>query len=47
MQFLKESWANMAEQEDDQIKFLEALEKEPSPSSFQMVTSKTRQERES
>ncbi|KAK2396978.1 hypothetical protein QL285_058604 [Trifolium repens] len=41
MQFLKESWANMAENEEDEIRLLEALQKEPSPSGFKMVTSKS------
>ncbi|MCI32023.1 hypothetical protein A2U01_0053235, partial [Trifolium medium] len=40
-QFLNESWANMAENEDEEIRLLIALEKEPSPSNFTVVTSKT------
>ncbi|GAU43510.1 hypothetical protein TSUD_399030 [Trifolium subterraneum] len=38
MQFLKESWANMAENEEDEIRLLNTLEKEPS---FTVVTSKS------
>jgi hypothetical protein len=40
IQFLKESWANMAENEVDESRFLEAIDKGPSPSGFQMVVSK-------
>jgi hypothetical protein len=40
IQFLKESWANMAENEDDDNRFTEAIDKGPSPSGFQMVVSK-------
>jgi hypothetical protein len=42
MAFLKESWANIAEtEEEEEQRLLEALEKEPAPSGFKMVTSKT------
>jgi hypothetical protein len=42
MQFLKESWANMAENEDDETSLPAALDKGPSPPGFQMVVSKAR-----
>jgi hypothetical protein len=41
MQFLKESWANMSEKEDDEVNLLAALEKEPASSGFTMVASKS------
>jgi hypothetical protein len=41
MQFLKDSWANIAEKEDEELILLEALDKEPSPSGFTVVASKT------
>jgi hypothetical protein len=40
MQFLKDSWANMAENEDDEATLLAAMDKGLSPSGFQMVVSK-------
>ncbi|GAU35044.1 hypothetical protein TSUD_30100 [Trifolium subterraneum] len=42
MQFLKESWANMVENDDDEFRLLEDLEKQPSPSGFTVVNSKSR-----
>jgi hypothetical protein len=42
MQFLKDSWANMAENEENETRLLEALDKGQSPSGFQMVVSKAR-----
>ncbi|MCH82656.1 hypothetical protein A2U01_0003467 [Trifolium medium] len=42
MQFLKESWANMAENEEDETRLLEALDKGHSPSGFQLVVSKAK-----
>jgi hypothetical protein len=41
MHFLKESWANIAEKEDDEMRLLAELEKDPSSSGFKMVASKT------
>jgi hypothetical protein len=41
MQFLKESWANMAEKEDEEIRLLAELEKDPSSSGFKIVASKS------
>jgi hypothetical protein len=40
MQFLKESWANIADQEEEESSLLAAADKGPSPSGFQMVVSK-------
>jgi hypothetical protein len=40
MQFLKDSWANIAENEENEQNLLEDLEKQPAPSGFQLVTSK-------
>ncbi|KAK2434847.1 hypothetical protein QL285_019959 [Trifolium repens] len=40
MQFLKDSWANMAENEDDEATLLATMDKGPSPSGFQMAVSK-------
>jgi hypothetical protein len=41
IQFLKESWANMAEKEDEEIKLLAELEKDTSSSGFRVVASKS------
>jgi hypothetical protein len=42
MQFLKESWANMAENEEQEQRLLAALDKGPAPSNFKMVNTKSR-----
>jgi hypothetical protein len=42
MQFLKDSWANMVENEENETELLVALDKGQSPSGFQMVVSKAR-----
>ncbi|KAK2394248.1 hypothetical protein QL285_056102 [Trifolium repens] len=41
MQFLKESWANIAEQEDDDLRLLAELEQDPASSGFKVVASKS------
>jgi hypothetical protein len=40
MQFLKESWANMAEKEDEELRLLAELEQDPASSGFKVVASK-------
>ncbi|WJX83945.1 hypothetical protein P8452_66568 [Trifolium repens] len=41
MQFLKESWANIAEKEDEELRLLAELEKDPASSGFKVVASKS------